>query len=326
MSKKQKKVSRVIKWAFFIFLFLFVALNIIAYMHAYKFTHFIAAPKQQEMFKPNSSTWETVKMIISGMSIPRPENSATPAGSYDTVELESVTPTECWYVKNEASIGTVILFHGYAASKSILISRSEVFHNLGYNTLLVDFMGSGGSEGNRSTIGFREAIQVRDAYDYIASKGEKNILLFGVSMGAAAVMKAMSDYRLNVNALILECPFGSMLQTVKARIIRMGAPSFPALHLLMFWGGVQNRFNPYKHNPSEYALNIHAPVMYFCGGADEFVTKQETDSIFARLKGFKRLKTFAGAKHDDYMIHYRDEWTKEVKEFLSQVVHDKKEK
>lgn len=324
MPKKSKKISRFIKWALIIFLFLFIALNIIAYMHAYKFTHFVAAQKQQEMFKSNSSIWETVKMIFTGMSIPRPENSRTPASSYDTVKLESVTPTECWYVKNDAAIGTVILFHGYAASKSILISRSEIFHTLGYNTLLVDLMGSGGSEGNRSTIGFKEAIQVRDAYDYIASRGEKNILLFGVSMGAAAVMKAMNDYRLNVNALILECPFGSMLQTVKARIIRMGAPSFPALHLLMFWGGVQNGFNPYKHNPAEYARNIHAPVMFFRGGADEFVTQQETDSIFARLKGYKRLKTFPGAKHDDYMIHYKDEWSRDVKKFLSQIPNDKK--
>ena len=77
-----------------------------------------------------------------------------------------------------------------------MLDKSEIFLELGYNTFLVDFMGSGGSEGNQTTIGFLEAEQVETSFNYLKNKGEKNILLFGTSMGAVAIMKAIHDFDL----------------------------------------------------------------------------------------------------------------------------------
>ena len=140
-----------------------------------------------------------------------------------------------------------------------MLDKAEIFLSLGCNTMLVDFMGSGRSEGDQTTIGYFEAEEVKTAFDYLEKNGEKEIVLFGTSMGAVAIMKAIRDYSLAPSSIIVECPFGTMLHTAEARFKLLDVPSFPMAGLLVFWGGVQNNFNAFRHNPSEYAKAITCP-------------------------------------------------------------------
>jgi hypothetical protein len=197
-----------------------------------------------------------------------------------------------------------------------MLDKSEEFFKLGYNTLLVDFMGSGGSEGNQTTLGYKEAEEVKTAYDYIVKKGEKDIYLFGTSMGAVAIMKAISDYNLKPAGIIIECPFGSMYQTVSARFKIMNIPSFPMAGLLVFWGGIENGFWAFGHNPTEYAKNISCPTLLLYGEQDKNVSRQEIDEIYSNLKGLKTLKTYKLAGHENYLLKYKDEWIKDIKDFI----------
>ena len=221
-----KKFHKTAKRSLFICLVLFVLLNVLAYVHAYKFTHFDTPPGSKKE-KVKSGFAQTLKTIFTGISNPRPYNKLTPKKPYSIIKLKSNKEIECWLMKKDSSKGTVILFHGYHARKSDMLERAYIFMDLGYNTLLVDFMGSGGSEGNLSTIGYCEAEEVMTAYNYLAGKGEKNIILFGNSMGSVAVMKALNDYKLKPGSIIIECPFGSMLETTKARFRNMGIPCIP---------------------------------------------------------------------------------------------------
>jgi alpha-beta hydrolase superfamily lysophospholipase len=199
-----------------------------------------------------------------------------------------------------------------------MLDKADIFLDLGYNTLLVDFMGSGGSEGNQTTIGFDEAEEVKTAFDYLKDKGEKNIVLFGTSMGAVAIMKAQKDYHLNANLVILECPFGTMLETVQARFSSMKVPSFPMANLLVFWGGVQNGFNAFKHNPVDYAKQITCPVLLLSGEKDDRVSLKEINGIFNNLAGKKKLTTYPLAGHENYLKKYKDEWTSDITTFINE--------
>jgi pimeloyl-ACP methyl ester carboxylesterase len=187
---------------------------------------------------------------------------------------------------------------------------------MGYNALLVDFMGVGGSEGKQTTIGYYEAEEVKTVADYLQKKGEKNIILYGTSMGAAAVMRAVSENNLAVNSLILECPFGSMLKTVQARFNNMNVPSFPMANLLVFWGGIQNNFDAFSHNPALYAKNISVPTLLLYGEKDLEVSKEEITEIFDNLHGQKEFKSYPLAGHENYLRLYDKEWTRDVSEFL----------
>lgn len=76
-------------------------------------------------------------------------------------------------------------------------------------------------------------------------------------MGAVAVMKAVGGQGVQPAGIIIECPFGSMYKTVCARFKMMNAPTFPMAGLLVFWGGIENGFWAFGHNPIEYAKSIN---------------------------------------------------------------------
>lgn len=295
---------------------IFICMNIVAAFHAYKFTHFANQKNEKTQDPTKLSTVQKLSTLILGVSNPRPENKFLPSRAYETIKLKGKKSIECWSIKTQNSKGTVIVLHGFGGTKSSMLDKSAVFLELGYNTLLVDFMGSGGSEGIQTTIGFMEAEQVKLAYDYLVQTGEKNILCFGTSMGAVAAMKAIHDLKLKPKGIIIECPFGSMYETVCARFHNMNVPSFPMAGLLVFWGGVQNGFWAFDHNPIDYAKGIQCPTLLLYGAKDDKVSRNEIDQIYTNLAGAKHLKIYEEAGHENYLRKYRDEWVHDVNEFL----------
>lgn len=173
-----------------------------------------------------------------------------------------------------------------------------------------------GSEGNECTIGYKEAENVKTCVQYLVQTKQQPVFLLGTSIGAAAIMRACSLEALPVKGLILECPFGSMRQTVKNRFEMVGVPAVPLADLLVFWGGVQNGFNAFKHNPEEYAQQIKVPVLLLYGEQDDRVRPFEIAHIFARLTGPKTLIKYPLAGHESYLDKYREQWTRDVLGFL----------
>lgn len=300
-----------------IFLLIFLLLNIIAFFHAYKFTHFT----ENESVKTNSpeklSSFEKIKTLCFGVNNPKPKNTKFPIQEYKTLKLTSNKEIECWLIGNKNSKGTIILFHGYGSEKSSMIDKSNEFQKLGFRTMLVDFMGSGNSQGNQTTIGYKEAEEVKTCFAYLKQTGEKNIYLFGTSMGAVAIMKSIHDYKIKPKGIIIECPFGSMYETVCARFKKMNAPAFPMAGILLFWGGIQNGFWGFSHNPTEYAKNIDCPTLLLYGEKDKSVSRKEIDEIYANLKGTKKLSVYKNTGHENYLLKNKIEWNKDVSDFLT---------
>ena len=296
-------------------------MNIVAYFHAYKFTHFATEKVTKTKSPEKLNSLDKIKTLLFGVNNPRPTNKEKPA-NYIDIELQSNKKIDCWYLnkiynnKTDSVKGTVILFHGYSGEKSSMLDKADEFEKLNYDVLLVDFMGSGGSEGNQTTLGFKEAEEVKTTFDYLTKKGVKNIYLFGTSMGSVAIMKAIADYDLKPKGIIIECPFGSMFQTTCARFKNMNAPIFPMAGLLVFWGGVQNNFWAFGHNPTQYAKKINCPTLLLYGEQDKNVSRQEIDDIYKNLNSEKTLKTYKLTGHENYLTKYKDEWTKDINEFL----------
>jgi hypothetical protein len=157
---------------------IFIFINVVACFHAYKFTHFSTKADAKTKSGEKLSLTDKITTLLFGINNPRPENNKFPSQPYETIKLHSNKQIECWSIKRENAKGTVILFHSNGAQKSSLLEKSNEFITLGYNTILVDFMGSGGSEGNQTTIGFKEADQVNTAYQYAKERGDSNIYLF----------------------------------------------------------------------------------------------------------------------------------------------------
>ena len=308
--------AKLLKRSIWTLVVIFIVMNIVAIFHAYKFTHFSSDKVARTQDPARLNVRQKLNTLIFGVDNPRPINARYPSREFQTVTLKSNKKIECWYIPHSKPQGTVIVYHGFSGNKSSMLDKADEFYNLGYNTLLVDFMGSGGSEGNQTTIGYFEAEQVKTSFDYILNKGEKKIYLFGTSMGSVAIMKAINDFKFNPSGIIIECPFGSMYKTVCARFDLMNAPSFPMAGLLVFWGGIQNGFWAFGHNPIEYAKGIQCPTLLLYGVMDKKFSKAETEEMFSNLRGKKELIVYPNAGHENLLNKHQREWRQDVKIFL----------
>lgn len=310
---------------FFRFLFktilvLFVIVNIITAFHAYKFTHIYNRDEVTIKSKNEKTTWDKTSEILFGAKAVKLQNPA-PDSTVETVSLitKDNIKLEAWYIKTTvAAKGTAILFHGHLNKKGSVIDEADGFRQMGYNTLLVDFRAHGNSGGNTCTIGYDESEDVKLAYDYVKNKGEKNIVLWGISMGAAAITKAMNDYTLQPSKLILEMPFATIMQAGEGRIKMMGLPGQPLATLVLFWGSVEQGFWAYNMKPAEFVKNITVPVLLQWGRQDPRVLQKETDLIYENLAGKKQLVVYETAAHESLCDKEHARWMSSVNTFLNE--------
>ena len=285
-------------------------------------THFVDAGERTS--RPETlSVFEKVRVLLSGVRIPRPRNLRSPASRdmpFRTHRFigRSNIQYEAWHIPCADSRGLCILFHGYANCKVSLLPEAQAWRELGFETFLVDFRGSGGSGGHETTIGFREADDVVAACDYVRRElTTQPPILYGCSMGAVAVLRAISEYGLEPRAVVVECPFDRLLSTVKNRFSAMGVPSFPSAQLLVFWGGVQHGYSAFKHNPVEYAKQVPCPILMMNGEQDLRVTKEQAKATFESFPGQKQLVFFTGVSHESCVVRNADRWKRAVTDFLN---------
>lgn len=313
------KIPGSVKKTVWLLLAVFLLMNSVAFMHAYTFTHFSTDKEKRTKDPLDLSLTEKIAIVFKGIDNPKPTIKSYPKRDYKKIVIGN--SIFCWKQVTPNAKGTVIMFHGYAGEKSSLLERSEELLKLGYNTFLVDFNGSGESEGDDTSIGFHEAAQVKTCYDLLLSDGERNVYLFGTSMGAAAILKAIDDYKLDPKGIILECPFGSLYKTVCARFKLMNLPSFPMAGVLTFWGGIQHGYWAFSHNPSSYAKSVRCPPLLLFGALDNRVSLEEANLIHANVRGKKTLKIYANEGHDLFTSTNQMQWQKDVQAFLTTVDH-----
>ena len=296
-----------------------IILNVFAYLHAYNFTHF-SNEQSQRTGKPENIPFLTkITVLFTGVKNPKSLNDTFPIVPYIVYEIPSQFGYQIntWFIPNDSAKGIVIIFHGYASDKSKNLNESNAFHKLGYAIFLVDFSGHGATSNNSTTLGFNEASDVINAYHFIRKKYPKQpIILYGMSMGATAIMKAVSENNLDIKAIIVECPFGSLVSTTRNRFGLMNLPPTPLAELLLFWGGLQNNFPPFEHNCFQYATKIKTPFLLMYGLQDKYVLKPEIELLFNKIIGKKELIFFEKSAHEPLLKSDTDKWQKSVSNFL----------
>jgi uncharacterized protein len=321
MAAGNRKIcmKRIIKILLRTLAVLFVFINVVSAFHAYKFTHFYNSG--EITIKPDSlkSGWDRTKEALFGINFAKKKNDYVPDSSCKTVYITNndSLKLEAWYMTVPGAKGTVVLFHGHGGNKSGNVTEAATFRSMGYNTLMVDLRAHGGSEGNTCTIGTEEAEDVRAAYAYVKAGGEKNIVLWGISLGAATITRAVHEYdEIQPAKIILEMPFGSLMDAVEGRVKLMKLPAQPLATLLTFWGGVEHGFWAFKNKPYEFAKKINCPVLLQWGKNDPRVKRSETDAVYNNLPAQKKLVVYDSCGHESLCKKETEKWTKEVTEFL----------
>ena len=306
-------------------LFGIIGLIVITWFHAWRMTHFVESGLRTKSIE-RQSFFEKVGTVITGVNIPKPQHLKTPADvglKYKTLNFTGFNGLmlEAWQSPGTLHGAYVLMFHGYSACKDQGLEEAKRLNEMGWNLLMVDFYGSGGSEGDTTSIGYYESHDVEAAVEYARSKlGANRVILYGQSMGAAAILTALGRTAKGVDGAILVYPFGSLLETVSNRFRLMGLPVFPFAHLLVAWGGLQHGFNGFSYEPAEYARAIESPILYLHGAGDTRVKQSSARRIFDNLPGKKRFIVFENAGHGSLTKSDPKKWDNEIGAFVKELL------
>ena len=299
----------------------FAALNILARHHARAMLHF--AHGGARTAKPEAlAAFAKLRVLLLGVNLPRPADERPPAVLAPDAQAVSIPVTggamlSAWQAGRGPHAPLVIFFHGYGTGKTRLLAEAREIHEMGASVLLVDFRGSGGSSGSDTTLGFREAEDVAAAVDFArAYLPHAGLILYGQSMGSAAILRAVAALGVRPDGVILESVFDSLLGTIRNRFDALGVPSFPAAELLVYWGGRQSGFNGFAHNPVDYAQALECPALFLHGADDPRATLAEGRRVFAAVPGPKQFVVFEQVGHDSYAARPPDAWRAAIRPFL----------
>ncbi|HMP89607.1 MAG TPA: alpha/beta fold hydrolase [Kiritimatiellia bacterium] len=300
----------------------FIILNYLAFRHSRTFFFYSDGGKRTPA--PEELTFkQKINVMITGIHVPKPKAHSSPHEHgmpfvKITIPGRNQIPLSAWKIPGSSDTEVlVIMFHGYSSEKSGLLTEAQIFHELGYMLLMVDFPGSGGTPGNKTTLGIKESEDVAAVLAWARSVWPKHqIVLYGHSMGAAAIMRSVAVHEIHPDAVIIESAFDTLLNAIRLRFHLMNIPSFPAAEILLFWGSVQLGANGFSHDVRMYARNVNVPVFMIHGMHDNRASLQGANDVFSQLKGDRELMVMEKAGHVSPCTDDREKWKNGVRTFI----------
>lgn len=114
-----------------------------------------------------------------------------------------------WYVPKEGAHWTVLFLHGNGGNMSHRLETLDLLHQIGVNTLIIDYRGYGMSQGSPSEAG--TYLDAMAAWTYLSQHraGADSTVVFGRSLGGA--IAAWLAAKVDPKGLILESTFTSVV-------------------------------------------------------------------------------------------------------------------
>lgn len=306
-------------------LILLLAVNLVAYNQARSMITVRSSGARTPAPEKLTGTAK-LKTLLLGIRLPRATAYSTPREHGLEAETLPVASTDgimlkAWLCPSEGSRVIVLMFHGYGSEKSAMLEEAKALYDLGLSVCLADFRGSGESSGDRTTIGYQEADDVQAVYAAVKARyPEQRIILYGESMGAAAILRAVAKGGVAPDGIIAVSVFDSLLRTVENRFESMRVPSFPAAHLLVFWAGILMHGNAFAYHPVRYAESVECPILFIHGAKDPRARLADARRVYEAVPGTnKRFAEFTDSGHQSHLNDNQPDWTEQVSWLLPMV-------
>lgn len=218
---------------------------------------------------------------------------------------------------------TAIIAHGYMGQASDMPQYAKIYHDLGYNVLMPDARGHGKSEGDYIGFGWPERKDYLQWIDrIIKGDSQSEIVLHGVSMGAATVMMTSGEkLPENVKAFVEDCGYSSVKDELTYQLKDMfNLPAFPLMPVTSLITKIRAG---YFFGEADAVKQLHKntkPMLFIHGDKDDFVPYSMLDKVYAATKGPKEKFVVHGANHAEALSADPAKYQEKVTEFLAKYV------
>ena len=194
-----------------------------------------------------------------------------------------------WYVPATNRRGVVLFFHGNAGNISHRLDSIGIFHQLGLDTLIIDYRGYGQSTGKPTEQG--TYLDAQAAWSYLVDERgipADEIIIFGRSLGGA--IGAWLGAQHTPAAVIIESSFTSGVD-----MARRLYPFLPARLITRL-----------RYPVAEYASQLDCPVLVVHSLDDEIIPFEMGRSVYAAVKQRKSFLELRGDHNNGFFISRRD--------------------
>lgn len=209
-----------------------------------------------------------------------------------------------WIPATQADAKVLLYLHGNGINIGANVGYANLFHQLGFSVLLMDYRGYGRSEGGFPTE-LRVCQDAATTWNYLVKQHQPSqIFIYGHSLGGAIAIDLAVQYP-EAAGLIVESSFTSIGDIAK---LQGRFWMFP-IDLIL-----NQRFDSLK---KVRALEI--PVLFIHGTADFLVPAVMSQQLYAAAPEPKQLSLVPGAGHNNLAEIAGIQYFQAVQKFVQQV-------
>jgi fermentation-respiration switch protein FrsA (DUF1100 family) len=234
-----------------------------------------------------------------------------------------------WYIPASGEArGTVIYCHGLNRTRIEMLPMAVFAHGLGYNGLLFDLRHQGESGGAVKSLGYWERLDAEAAVHYALTeeKAARPVILWGVSMGAAAALLAAADSP-DVAAVISDSTFLNYTDVVRHHYYLFRGfvrwfpplPSFPIADEVIHLSAWRANFDPVDFDLEKAVKRIgDRPVLFVAVEGDRRMPPSIAQKLYEDAQSpLKKLVVVPGNRHGEGFKSGNQQYEEAVTQFLA---------
>ena len=135
---------------------------------------------------------------------------------------------EGWFFPGLQGAATIVFCHGYGSQRGDILTLVSALQDQQYNVFVFDFAGHGASP-NATTLGYREADELRSAINALAGRPDvdpKHFGVWGMDLGAYAALEAAeADPR--IVAVAVDSVYDDPVDLLRIQVKKTGLTALP---------------------------------------------------------------------------------------------------
>ena len=300
MNLKKLKWKRLLLICFSSFVILYIVSGLIFYHVALNAnnTHSRSVGEKQYVPSPSISTeLEQQQHLLDQAFLQQVLPTEIQIQSHDSLTLQGyeflqAIPSNKW----------IFAVHGYTGSTRQMTRWNRQLYELGYNIFAVDLRGHGESDGDYYGMGWLDQPDLRQWIELLINRyPSAEISLYGVSMGASAVLNLSGDaLPSQVKSIVADSAYTSVDDIFSTQLQSvLHLPRFPIMHAANTIAKLRIQLDFKEASTQKRVQSATLPILIIHGEADTFVPVKNAYTLSKAISSAHQLWIVPDANHAD---------------------------
>ncbi len=214
----------------------------------------------------------------------------------------------------------VIIVHGYNCYSDFMESYTRHFYSNNFNVIAPDCRGHGESEGNYIGMGWHDRLDVISWINKIIEKDPNSeIVLFGISMGAASILSATGEnLPRNLKCAISDCSYSDGYKIIKNQIKSSSIlPIFPFATIANIITKFRSGYFISDAKPINQVKKSKTPTLFIHSDQDKLIPFEMAYDLYENASCVKDMLIIKDAGHGYSSIVEPNLYWKKIEQFTN---------